>query len=499
MYENLKFSRQFLLTRSAITPLADWKCLQINQYYLYAHPELEINQAADAKKGLVLIGSLFDSENPEKGNDNILLDILTSTNNLDEVVIWIKRYAGSYALLYQDDKDTFIQHDALGLREIYYCTKDNRVVCGSQPNIITEFADPEIKPTSDPDLLDFYENHLKNYSWIGDETYYEGVKHLLPNHRLNISIRESCRYWPNEPLKRLELNEAVSRSCSFLQGIIKAMEHRHPIMMAVTAGTDSRTLLAASRGIQDRIYYFINNEGIGHHHPDISTPINIFKSIGVPFHVHDVPKDVDKEFRRIFLSNVFLASERILPTIYNIYYKNHRDKVNILGTGEIGRTRFGKDPKNLNAYSIAYKLGYSENRYAFRQSEQILTELIPVGKKFGMNVLSLVHWEQNKGNRWVVGNSESDIAIEEVDPFASHLLIELFWGVNEKYTKNQNNILFDRMIHRMWPELLKWPINPPHTILGYIKWLLGKMGMFEFVDELRYELNYVRYRYKTRR
>lgn len=498
MRKKLQFRCQFILTKAPIAPFADWRCLNIDDYYLYAHPDLEVNREEDSKKTVLLIGNIYDSAEPEKRNEDILKDIINTVYSMEILFSVMKQYTGRYALLYKSNKEFVIMHDALGLREIYYCTRDNEVVCGSQPNLVAKFANPVIKPTSDFDLQDFYRNHLKNSCWIGDETYYDAIKHLLPNHYLDINRREVHRYWPNEPIKRLDLDEAVSRSCSFLQGVMRSMVQRHSVMMAVTAGTDSRTLLAASKDIQDRIYYFINNEGLGLSHPDISVPTKIFKSIGVPFHVHDVPMDVEDEFRQIFLDNVFLATERILPTIYNIYFKRLSDKVNILGTGEIGRTRFGKEPKKVRSFRLAYKLGYKEGRYVIRQSEKILTDLLIVARKFDINLLSLFHMEQMKGNRFVVGNSESDIAIEEVDPFDSHMLIELFWGVDQKYTKNRKNILFREMISSMWPELLKWPINPPHTMWDKVKWVLGEIGMFELLNELRYQVKFAWHLCKTR-
>ena len=36
------------------------------------------------------------------------------------------------------------------------------------------------------------------------------------------------------------------------------------------------------------------------------------------------------------------------------------------------------------------------------------------------------YWEHMLGNWGTVGNSESDIAIEEINPFNSHLLYEIF-------------------------------------------------------------------------
>lgn len=503
MYQKLQFRRQFILTIAPITLIADWNCLQIDQYYLYAHPDLEVNHMVDSTKSIVLIGSLFDPAEPEKGNDGILKDVHASVSNMESLFSQIKRYAGSYVLFYKDDKHTVMLNDALALREVYYCTKKNQIVCGSQPNIVVKFANPEIRPRSDPEFLEFYSQNTKDLKWnpyrkwIGDETFYEGFKHLLPNHYLDINRREACRYWPNEPIKRLSLEEAVSKSCSFLQGSIRAMLHRHSVMMAVTAGTDSRTLLSASKAVKDKIYYFINNQGSDHNIPDISVSKKIFESIGVPFHVHDVPKHVDEEFRQIFMSNTFFSSERILSTIYNIYFKNHSEKVNILGIGEIGRTRYGKEPKNLNSYRLVYKLGYRDGHYVIRQGEQILAELLPVGKSYDINVLTLFYWEHTLGNWGATGNSESDIAIEELNPYDSHLLYEIFLGVDAKYTKYNKSILFREMISHMWPELLEWPINPTHTMRSKIDWLLRKAGMFELLKELSYQVNYVKYLYKN--
>jgi len=502
MFQKLQFRRQFILSIAPITQLAEWRCLHICQYYLHAHPDLEVNRIADQRKSIVLIGSIFDPDEPDKGNADILKDILDRTSSLKSLFSRIKRYAGNYALLYLHDNETVMLHDALALREIYYCSKENEIICGSQPNLLAKFAKPEIKPRNDPDFVEFYTKRLKNskwnpiYKWIGDETFYEGIKHLLPNHYLDINKREVRRYWPNEPIKYLELKEAVSQGCSFMQGSIRAVANRHSVMIAVTAGTDSRTLLAATRGIQDKIYYFINNQDLGLGHPDISVPKSIFESIGIPFHVHDVPNNVDDEFRQIFLNNTFFASKRILPTIYNVYFKNHSEKVNILGIGEIGRSRFGKEPKKLDSYRIAYKMKYKEGRYVIRQGERILADLVPVCREYSLNVLTLLYWEHWLGNWGAIGNSESDIAIEEIDPYDSHKLYEIFLGVDDRFTNYYKPVIFREMICKMWPELMKWPINPPLNLREKAAKELKEIGIYQFLQEIKYQVNYIRHCFK---
>ena len=500
MSNNLMYRRQFLLTRSSITIFPDWKHIQVTHYHLYAHPDLEINLIDAQQKVIVLIGSIFDPFKPEDSNIAILRTIHAKSDSIDNLFKHINRYAGRYALFYQNANDTIIFNDALTLREIFYCKGNNQIICGSQPNFIATYANPEIIPRRDVDFLEFYTSHSKDsrwnpiYKWIGDETYYDGIKHVLPNHYLDIKKIEIKRYWPNEPIKPLDFNEAVLRSCTFLQGSLKAVAKRHQIMMAVTAGTDSRTLLAASRDISDKIYYFINNEDPIKNHPDIEIPKRIFSRLRIPFHVHAVSNDMDDEFRRIFLNNSFFASDRILRTIYNVYFKNLSGRVNILGIGEIGRTRYGKVPKSLNAYALVYKLGYRKGSYVIAQGEKMLSELLPVSKSYGINIMTLFYWENTLANWGSTGNSESDIAIEEINPYDSHLLYELFLGVNAKYTKYTNPILFKEMIHHMWPELMKWPINPPYTIKGRVKkYLLIKTGLLEPLKQLKYELNYLKW------
>ena len=56
----------------------------------------------DSLKSIVLIGELYDPDEPEKGNADIINDILHSTHSKEGLVLGLKRYAGCYALLIQE-------------------------------------------------------------------------------------------------------------------------------------------------------------------------------------------------------------------------------------------------------------------------------------------------------------------------------------------------------------------------------------------------------------
>lgn len=265
-------------------------------------------------------------------------------------------------------------------------------------------------------------------------------------------------------------------------------------MMAVTAGIDSRTLLAASREITDKIYFFINKErDLNDKSPDIWVPRKLFSTLNVPFQVHEVPGDVDDGFKQVFLTNTFFSSERILPTIFNVYFKNHSDKVNILGLGEIGRARFGYEPKKVSAYYLAFALGYKKSKYAVKQCQGWLKEVLPAARQYGLDIMTMLYWEQVFGNWGAVGNSESDIAMEEFNPYDSHYLYETLLSVDEKSIKGNRRIIFIEMLRKMWPELLEYPLNPPDTMKAKAAFLLRKIGVYPVLKKLRYQANHFRY------
>ena len=498
----LIYRRQFLLSREPITQLSYWNHFELrNKSHLYVHPDLNVCLKECPDRQLVLIGYIFDYQGTTKTDEDIIDDIMAKIDSFGSLVKILKRYAGQYAIIYINREVFNIIHDALGLREIYYCQSVNRVICGSQPNLLKEFGIPRITLTQDKNKKKFYEHDMKKVRagrlWVGDETYFENVKHLLPNHYLDIRTLETCRYWPNEKIQNLELNVAVDLACNFLRGILKAACNRHDLMMAVTAGTDTRTLLAASKDIKDKIYYFINkHKSLSDRHPDIYVPKAIFQALGLPFHIHELDREVDEMFRNIFLNNVFMASELRLSVIYNVYFKQHSHRLNILGVGEIGRSFFGRRPKNLNGYFLARALKYKDSLYAIEKCQEWLDRTLPAAEEYGVDIMTLLYWEQHLGNWGVVGNSESDIAIEEFDPFNSHYLYETLLGVNKKFTKYGHNILFKEMIRNMWPVLIEFPINPPYRFYDRLRNWLIKYNLFDPIRNLVYKIDWLKFKVK---
>ena len=493
MINRLQYRRQFLLARQGVSELDSWSVMKVGNYYLQVHPDLEITADSDNKKSLILLGYLFDPQNYQATNKDILQNLLASVTNFHELTIALKLYPGRYALFYQDDKCFYLIQDALSLREVYYCQKVNTVVCGSQPNLLVRFAQPAILKSTDPELLEFVQNHLPYVRdgrlWVGDETCFDNVKHLMPNHYLDLNLMSVKRYWPESKLENIDLDKAAKLTANYLKGVLNAVTHRHNVMMAVTSGTDSRSLLAASKDINNRIYYFINkHKQLIDESADISVPKRIFDRLNLPFHIHNVKGPVDEEFRNIFLNNTFMAKDLMLPVVYNVYYKNHQDKVNLLGVGEIGREFYGKPPRNLDGYYLARCLKYRNSKYAVEQCDKWLQETLSLTKAYNVDIMQLFLWEYLLGNWGCVGNSESDIAIEEFNPYDSHYIYEIILAA-----KKGKLDIFHNLFQELWPELLEFPLNPPETKKEKIKDWLKRMGMFRMIKQIVYQFDRWKY------
>lgn len=497
MHDLIHLRRQFLLTNGVLDELQNWNYLKIGDVHLYAHPDLNVTMKERSSTIILLIGYIFDASHPEKTNDEIISDIISKVINLKDLIATLKPYAGRYALLFRDHTDFAILHDPLGVREIYYCTQPNRVICGSQPNVIDYFSKPKLGVTQDEGILNFYNKDMKTVrsgrAWVGDETYYQSVKHLMPNHYLDIRSLKTKRYWPNRKLEKIDLDIAVELSSVYLKGVLKAVTSRYDVMMAVTSGIDSRSLLAASRDVCDKIYYFINKEPpLKDSTADIRIPKRMFEFLGIQFHVHEVNPSVDEGFKKIFLNNTFMSTDLTLPTIYNVYYKNHQDKINLLGVGELGREYYGDAPHDLNGFYLARNLKYKHSWYATTQCEKWLAEARGVAEAYNIDIMKLFLWEELLGNWGSVGNSESDIAIEEFDPYDSHYIYEIIMSVD----RTQGDF-FEALFRKMWPELLGFPFNPPETLRDWVRNGLIRMGLFQPLKRWRYRFDHRRYRRLT--
>ena len=104
-------------------PFSHTKWQLTNRYTLYAHSDLAISRYKSSVNQLVLLGDMFDYEDPLKNNVDILKDLISKP--LHVILEDTAKYSGKYVLIIIQDGEIFLSHDSTANRKIFYSYKEN--------------------------------------------------------------------------------------------------------------------------------------------------------------------------------------------------------------------------------------------------------------------------------------------------------------------------------------------------------------------------------------
>jgi hypothetical protein len=461
--EKLLYRRQFIFAPKDLNSFPSWKKYNIlDKFMLYAHPDLPQSEYSEGKKRLILLGDLYDPDNFEFDNSEILASLINN-NSIIKLLESSFKYAGRFVLFFILNESVYVFHDSGASRKIYYTVGMESMWCGSKPHVIAKYSG--INKTSDKTVLDFYNSDdfkLHENADVYTNTIYDNIKHLPANFYLDIQMGKAFRYWPNKKLIETSLDQGVERGAKMLSGILKSINFRYNLMIPVTAGFDSRLILAATKEIKnDPYFYILKNRDMSDSHQDITIPSRLLSKQGLTLNIIEYSNDVDKEFREIYFKNDEFANEKFLPIIYNVFYKRFQDKINLPGLlSGISRNYFDTYKKNITADILVKRFKYENNKLAYNSFKEWIDGVQEIAYELKYDIGDLFNWEENNGNLHTKVQSNKDIAQDEFAPFNCRNLLITFLSVPKKYRNRYTNIFYKAMIKYMWPELLSEPFNP---------------------------------------
>jgi len=467
--ERLLFRRQFLLGPEIYTPNQYWSYILLPRgLYLSVHNDLPFATTSQEGATVTLIGHAIDPYHPLRTNTEVLLSLIENALELHSLIDVTKPLVGRWILIFQNHQGTYLFTDPCSFRQVFYHSDGKQVWCASQPELIR--ANRPMSLNTDVTMRRFLidQSHAKEESaWVGSSTMYSDCFHLMPNHYLNMECFEQTRFYPSNSIQDEDFHKIVELSSAILQGTMTALTARHDVSMALTAGWDSRVLLAASKHVSERIEYFVYRHGnMAENHPDIWVPGLIAKKLGLKFVVKKSVFELPGWFVSMLSHNVSCA--RILPKTHTIYQKliTGENRININGNGsEICRNYFDKYCKqdfiDVSSVDLATKLFGKkvQPEFAIRELNKWKEtfDYQPVGN---WNILDFLYWEQKMGNWGAQYPAEQDIAIEEISPFNCRQLLEILLSSPRNMRSAPDYIIYKEMIRHMWPEALSFPVNP---------------------------------------
>jgi hypothetical protein len=488
--EKLVLRRQFILGSHSIDWFPNWRTTAINSpanHVVTSHPDLDVSQVRNGWGEVTLIGYLLDPEHPAMTDEEVLKGLCADAQGPADLVRLTDRMAGRWIMVVASHESTYLFHDPAGLRQVVF-TQDSEgdVWCATQPGLLQKVLCLETNSESLGFARSAYYRRDRQAWWPGDATICEGVRHLLPNHQLDLRSGEVRRYWPCRPLEATSLAVAEERGAEILEAVMKAAATRFPLAFGITAGWDSRLLLASSRSIAKDIYFF--TLVLHEMHPqsaDVRVSGDLLKGLGLEHHLISCPHPREytrmddpavRAFREIYASNFSGAHDVWSASAYAMMLEYPEGRVWVRGNvSEIVRYMsyfFSKReyPDRVTPDHLARLLGMTNDDgtpvgFAVRHLEKWWEGVEPVTREYGYDPHALLYWEQRMG-RWQAQNqTERDIVQEAVTPYNCRALLTLLLGVDSAHVMGDNR-LYAGMIRRLWPEVGAFPVNPSTRLSG---------------------------------
>jgi hypothetical protein len=238
--------RQFILSEdeSALPP--QWPSVSADTWYLSCHTSIPISEIHESDAG-GLIGFMLGWPVSPQGHlikDQVTFPAFESANALQDQLY---RYSGSWACMVRIGDEWRVYGDPFHSIPLVY-SSDMRFISSSTgliPKVYREQSRSVAEDLNIPEEDNWYPFGL---------TPYEQCNRLLPNHYLNLSKKKVVRHWPmSHTFGCYEQMEATSTIINRLQRDTSAFVSDGYPYLSLTAGRDSRVLLACSREVKSSI------------------------------------------------------------------------------------------------------------------------------------------------------------------------------------------------------------------------------------------------------
>jgi hypothetical protein len=420
-----------------------------------------------------LLGYILDPGRPERTSEAVLAAILDRLTGGADPFSPTFGLGGRWILILSDGTSTTIFTDPCGLRQLFYSDSSlSESWCASQPfHIARALGLPIDLQVKVKFLHSAYVARDPEYWFPGDASPYLGVRRLLPNHALDLATRVCRRFWPSQPIAPIELEEAVVLTGRLLTGQIEAANQRFPLALPITAGYDSRTVMAATQSIAQNVYYYTALfPYLSRSHPDIRVPNKLLAACKLEHHVIECPSEMSSEFRAVYAGNSDPYHPRVGAIAEGLFNSFPADKVSVSTHGsEIVRGAFyyeaDRYPRQVTPETLARDVNMLDdgcpNPFAVEQFDQWLQCARTIERDYGVLILELFFWEQRVGSWAAAGQAEWDIVHERLSPFSCRNLLAMGLGLGVKERDMPECRLHTGIMAELWPELLAFPLNPP--------------------------------------
>ena len=252
------FFGQFKIATGPFAPPEGFRSHEIGKIRIAADPNIPVIPllSASGEKIGYFLGTLIDYQAGRVVRDEVRLpegkDSRTASTIPESAIEdAIYQFAGSFLCVVSTNNISRIYLDASGTKPLVF-DPETRAAASSTGLILD---DEEYVARFRQDLFDHLD--VNGVGWFPSFlTAHEGVRRLLCNHYLDLDTWGIVRHWPLHELpQEPDFEIAVDRICSVVERSLAVITNDDNTVSALTAGNETRFLLAMSRQVVEKINF----------------------------------------------------------------------------------------------------------------------------------------------------------------------------------------------------------------------------------------------------
>lgn len=373
-----------------------------------------------------------------------------SPSNFEE---FIYELGGRFVAILITKKHSRIYLDPAGSLATVWCEKLE--IIASQTSLI-----PYIKGfENNEELINKLEFPNKDIWFPFSSTPRNSIERLLPNHFLDLNKWYTLRHWPSGEIEQnSNIENSILEISSILKIHISAIANKYPIYMSLTAGRDSRVLLACARNQLNNIIFFTREMHDEVARIDCEIAPKIANYFGLNHVILKYKPATETELNEWLYKTGYCVAGRVWKSVKTLKQLDP-DRIFLPGlASEVGRSyywnKYDTASSSLSESILLKKIHIPAISELKKRAFQWLEEL---PTKNSLTILDLLYIEQRLGcwagplHYGLVSNGFV------LSPFVHRKIFEIMLSLPPDYRRNQ--LLTRDLISTQWSELLYFPFN----------------------------------------
>lgn len=480
-FSKFLYKRGFILSKEDYDcPVAHWAKTIVGadkqKFFLHYDSCLLFAQAKNSFCWVAMLGRVLDTQSWTQDIKSVV-DILLAelTHGINYFLDRIDDLNGRFIIIYGINNQTWLMHDATGMRSVFY--HNEKCIVASHYNLINELLECSKEP-----YFDILNKLPRPRPWVlpGDITPLKNVYILIANHQIDLHTMKIARYFPRYEKQNHSLDYIISCISNNIRQQMEIISKDKTLLIGVTEGNDSRVTMAASRNVRDKSIYFTyansdTNESSSLDKKNRKKDLLYGRYISNLYNLHFLELDLTHPI-----------SPQLIETLIKNHYHTHiasaiESYLNDLPNNENCIMVRSNIIEVLRALDYVYKhntdLSDVDNfinwmMYGPHKSDAVVNIVTDYyvrneyDKIKNYNLQHLYYWEY-RVTTWINAAilTGIDIAYDTFMLFNCRKLLNFAFSIPKYYL--ELNYITDGIVKQLWPELLFRKQNSELTLLDY--------------------------------